>query len=685
MIGFADSSGNHPALRLLKLVESTFEQGGWLQQQLQMEFRPQQTEMAVRVAQAMGSDSSLLFEAGTGVGKSLAYLIPGIAYAVHNQRQLVVSSHTISLQEQILEKDLETCRTLFRKTPELSHLANFKASLLIGKSHYLCPGRLSRAIRDQESLLLPQDSAELARIAAWAEHTRTGLVQELQPQPKPEVWDWVNADSSQCNRRNCNHETCHYQKARKQMEEADVLIVNHALLFALLAAGMSPSGDTRGVLRADDFLVLDEAHTVPDIATDHFGLSLSNVGLMRLLHQLFNSKSGKGLLKKYPNEAHFAAVFEAENACVEFFNHIRYQLLHKRPVVRLQKPLWTEDLLSGPLQHIAEMLGGIAQKETDEQAEKEIMDYRRRVLSYKESIGSAIALSEPDQVYWIETTGKKRNNTSLRSAPIDVAPYLRDNLLRRGVSCTFTSATLQDAEGMERFASRCGASGTDHHAVTSPFDYARQMRINIASDCPPLNPEHRTMEQKFLVDTIAFCTSRVKGGTLALFTSYKEMNLVANTIAPDIQKQGRRLYVQGEGLSRSQLVNAMKKEGNAVLFGTDSFWTGVDIPGPALSQVIIVRLPFENPSDPVIAARSEACIERGEHPFAAITLPAAQIKFRQGIGRLIRNQSDQGVLTLLDSRVLRKSYGKAFLAMLPHQNYATFTQFNRLTNFRMFS
>jgi len=647
-----------------------------------MEFRPQQTDMAIRVAQAMTMDQSLLFEAGTGVGKSLAYLIPGISHAITHGRKLIVSSHTISLQEQILHKDLETCRTLFGKIPELQSLKDFKATLLIGKGNYLCPQRLQRAMRDKTDLFETKQSTELERIRKWAETTKTGVVQELYPQPNFEVWDWVNADSSQCNRRTCTPDTCFYQKAKEEIGRAHVLVINHALLFSLLGAGLSPGKDTRGILYADDFLVLDEAHTVPDIATDHFGLSVTNIGIHRLLTQLFNPKTNKGLLTKYHRTAHYHAVVNAMEASNEFFDVIRYQYLTQRSIVRLHKPMWVEDLMTAPLQALIETLGGIAQQEQDEQKEAEVLDYRRRVLKYREAIGSSISLAEDDHVYWLERTGKKGVNTGIRSAPIDVAPYLQDSLLTRGTSCTFTSATLQDADGMDRFAKKCGASGVDAEAVTSPFDYPSQMAINIAADCPPLDPNYKTMEIDFLADSIPFCTSRVKGGTMALFTSYKEMNLVADKISRDIQKQGRQLYVQGEGLSRSQLVAAVKKDGNAVLFGTDSFWTGVDIPGPALSQVILVRLPFENPSHPIIAARSDACIERGGKPFFEITLPFAQIKFRQGLGRLIRNHSDKGVLTILDSRVLKKTYGKAFLSMLPHPNYSTFTRFNRLEKFR---
>jgi len=682
LIGFAENSGNQKASQIFKLIEGTFDANGWLQKGLQMEYRPQQTEMAIRVAQAMTMDSSLLFEAGTGVGKSLAYLIPGIAHAVRNERKLIVSSHTISLQEQILNKDLNTCRTLFRNIPELSDFADFKATLLIGKGNYLCPQRLKRAMRDKTDLFETAASQELDRILKWSATSHTGIVQELYPQPNFDIWEWVSADSSQCNRRTCTPDTCFYQKAKEEIGKANVLVINHALLFALLGAGLSPGKDTRGILYPDDFLVLDEAHTVPDIATDHFGLSATNVGLHRLLSQLFNPKTNKGLLTRYHRNFHYQAIVSAMEAANEFFDQIRYQYLNERSIVRLHKPMWVEDLLTGPLQAVVETLGGIAQQEQDEQAEAEIKDYRRRVMQYREAVSSAIALAEDDHVYWIERTGKKGSNTGVRSAPIDVAPYLRKSLLTRSTSCTFTSATLRDAEGMDRFAGKCGAVGVDADAVTSPFDYPRQMAINIAADCPPLDPHHKTMEIEFLADSIVFCATKVKGGTMALFTSYKEMNLVADKISRDIQKQGRKLYVQGEGLSRSQLVSAVKKDGNAVLLGTDSFWTGVDIPGSALTQVILVRLPFENPSHPVIAARSDACIERGGKPFFEITLPAAQIKFRQGLGRLIRNHSDTGVLTILDSRILKKSYGQAFISMLPHSDYATFTRFNRQEKFR---
>jgi len=255
-------------------------------------------------------------------------------------------------------------------------------------------------------------------------------------------------------------------------------------------------------------------------------------------------------------------------------------------------------------------------------------------------------------------------------------------LFEQKTSCLLTSATLRDTNGMDRFAERCGAEGCDKEAVDSPFDYKNNMIINIASDCPPISPGDASMEVEFLVDSIKFCVSKVKGGSLVLFTSYREMNSVANRLSVPFQKMGRHLMVQGDGSSRSQIIENMKKAANAVVFGTDSFWTGIDVPGTALSQVIVVRIPFENPSHPILEARSEMLSARGEKPFFSLTLPNAQIKLRQGIGRLIRKHADKGLVTILDSRVLKKSYGKSLLEMLPHQDYSTFSRFNRDSNFQ---
>src|SRR5688572_27049933 len=319
MIGLRDDSGSAPVpahrdreaataspppavSHAPALAAKIFAEGGWLQDGLQLEHRPEQEQMARAVAAAVAADEPLLFEAGTGVGKSLAYLVPGIIHAVDQSRQLIVSTHTISLQEQLETSDLPKCRRLFKATPALARYADFKSAVLVGKGNYLCTTRLGHALADRASLFADADYDELQRIAQWAETTDTGLRHDLKPPPRPEIWDAVNADSSSCSRKHCDCEKCFYQRARVRLRSANVIIVNHALLFALINAGgaqaQGATTDARGVLFADDFLVLDEAHTVPDVATDNFGLSLSSYGVDRALKFLFNPRTQRGLFRK---------------------------------------------------------------------------------------------------------------------------------------------------------------------------------------------------------------------------------------------------------------------------------------------------------------------------------------------------------------------------------------------------
>ncbi len=685
MIGFSENITDAQALWLPELVDQVFKQNGLLQSNLELEFRPQQAAMATRVSQSMAGDTPLVFEAGTGVGKSLAYLIPGILHAYKNERKMIVSTHTIALQEQILSKDLKLCKQLFDVTEELSRFSDFKSALLIGKRNYLCTRRLQKAVAEKSDLFDLKLNPELERIVNWSKETEKGIIQELYPLPAGEVWDWVNADSSQCSRHHCSPETCFYQKAKKQIQDAHIIIINHSLLFALLSAGLSPGRDTRGILFPDDFLILDEAHTVPDIATEHFGLSVTNYAVHRALTQIFNPKNSKGLIAKYPSHEAKDAVVRAMEYADEFFERVNYEYLQERSILRLHKSQWTENTLALPLQAVADQLGRLAQKETNEQSENELKDSRQHILTLKAAIENAIELESEEQVYWLEKSGKKQQVINLRSAPVDVAPYLSDFVMQRNTHCLMTSATLSDAEGLDRFKAKAGAQNADSDQETSPFDFPNRMLINIAADSPEPDPNSKKFETEYLADSIEFAVSRVSGGTLVLFTSYEEMNRVATPIRKALSKLNRTFLIQGGNYSRSDLVKEFKKAGDAVLFGTDSFWTGVDVPGPALSQVILVRLPFENPSHPIQQARSEACIERGEKPFFSLSLPAAQIKFRQGIGRLIRNHQDKGVITLLDSRVLRKSYGQAFIQILPHTSYSTFTRFNRESKFQSFA
>lgn len=693
MIGLRDDTDSTlpppAASRAPELAARVFAECGWLQDFLKLEHRPEQDQMARAVAGAFRDDVPLLFEAGTGVGKSLAYLVPGIIHAVDQSRQLIVSTHTISLQEQLETKDLPLCRRLFRASPELQRYAEFKASVLVGKSNYLCTTRLAHALADRGSLLPDADHDELQRIAAWAQTSETGLRHDLRPPPRPEVWEVVNADSSSCSRKHCDCERCFYQRARARLRTANVIIVNHALLFALINAGGAQAHgattDARGVLFPDDFLVLDEAHTVPDVATENFGLSLSSYGIDRALKYLYNPRTQRGLLRRSGNAEAQQLVLDAMESAKQFFDFIAQSLLTPRSIVRVREPDAAEPLLDGPLSALHRMLGKLADKLEEGRERDELLEQKQRVKALQGGLTEWLTLGDAGHVYWAERTGRKQTIVTLRSAPIEVAPELRQHLFGCGTSVVCTSATLAMGGEIAPFAARLGADDARSVAVKSPFDFEHHMRVYVAADVPLPSPQEARLALDALTDYIRFCTERVAGGSLVLFTSYSDMRAVATTLEPVYRAAGRPFMMQGAELSRTELARQMRHLGNAVLFGTDSFWTGVDVPGDALAQVIITRLPFDPPTHPITEARCDAIRDRGGSPFNELTLPDALIKFRQGVGRLIRTATDRGLITILDSRTLAKSYGRLFVECLPQPEFVRLSRADREERFRPFA
>lgn len=691
MIGLHDdtASAPPPPSRAPELAAKIFAEGGWLQAGLNLEHRPQQEQMARAVAAAMKADSPLLFEAGTGVGKSLAYLIPGIIQAVDQSRQFIVSTHTISLQEQLETSDLPKCRQLFKSEPALARYADFKSTVLVGKSNYLCTTRLAHALADRASLFADADYEELQRIATWSTATTTGLRHELRPPPRAEVWDAVNADSSSCSRKHCDCEKCFYQRAKARLRSAHLIIVNHALLFALINAGGAQANganvDARGVLFPDDFLVLDEAHTVPEVATDHFGLSLSSYGVDRALKYLFNPRTKRGVFRKLGGPEAQQLVVDALEASRQFFDFLSLTLLAPRPVVRVREEGVAEPTLDGPLGALHRLLGKLGDKLEDGRERDEILEQKQRVKGLQAGLTDWLTLGNQGHVYWAERSGRKQTIVTLRSAPIDVAPMLRQHVFGCGTAVVCTSATLAMGGEIEPFALRLGADGAQATVVKSPFDFDRNMRVFIASDVPLPSPNEAKLALDVLADYVGFCTERVRGGSLVLFTSYTDMRAVAATLEPRYRAAGRPFLLQGADLSRTELAQQMRAQGNAVLFGTDSFWTGVDVPGDALAQVVITRLPFDPPTHPITEAKCEHIRDAGGNPFNDLTLPDALIKFRQGIGRLIRTATDRGLVTILDSRVMAKGYGRLFISCLPQPEFTVLTRETRNEKFDPFA
>ena len=665
------NEGNESAassVNLTDLVAKVFKPGGWLQEALSLEHRPEQDTMATTVSQSMSRDQALIFEAGTGVGKSLAYLIPGIIHSIESKRPAVISSNTIALQEQIQQKDLPICRELFQAIPELNAYADFKSTLLVGKGNYLCPTRLGNAIANKTELFPNDELEELQRIAAWSQTTQNGLRQELNPTPNWDVWEMVNAEGSACNRKNCSPDTCHYQRARVEMRKAQVVIVNHSLLFALLnAGGLSPNA--KGILLPDDFLVIDEAHTTAEVATEYFGARISSYGLDRQLKALFNPKRKSGIVRKFAHTKQLQTIIDAQEASQEFFGYITATRLEKRPISRISEQDWCEPTIVSPLKTVVEVMDSILAKVEDGAMHDELKDQRNRLHSSYAGIRRFIALAEEDHVHWLERSGRRNQIVTLRTAPIDIAPYLKEELFSKEISVTLTSATLSIAQRMEPFQRKVGALAEEAYRVESPFDYEKNTRIYIASDIPAPSREDARLAMDALIDYIDYCVKNVSGGSLVLFTSYSDLRKAGDALETEFATAGRPFFAQGQGLSRSEMSQEFRDAGNGVLFGTDSFWTGVDVPGAALSQVIVTRLPFDVPTHPITEAKAERIKENGGNPFGDLTLPEALVKFRQGIGRLIRKKDDRGIITVLDSRILQKSYGRQFLQSLPKSKF----------------
>jgi ATP-dependent DNA helicase DinG len=430
-------------------------------------------------------------------------------------------------------------------------------------------------------------------------------------------------------------------------------------------------------------VVLDEAHTVPEVATDYFGLRLSSYGIDRMLRHLYNPKTRRGLLQKLGSPEERQLVADALEANHQFFAFLQENHLLNQSIVRIRHENCAEAWLDGPLLALQKAVRTRADKFDEGREREELLEQAGKLRTAQLGVKRFLSLAEPEQhVYWLERTGRRQTVIALRSAPIDIAPQLKEALLDRQTAVVFTSATLAVAEDIQPFLARIGGPRVRAEIQHSPFDYARNMRVFLAADVPLPTREDAKLALDVLADHIDFCTRRTAGGTLVLFTSYADMQRVAEIVEPIYRGAHRPFFMQGRDASRTDLARMLREAGDGVLFGTESFWTGIDVPGDALSQVIITRLPFQVPTHPVLEARTEHVRARGGNPFNEITLPDALMTFRQGVGRLIRSQRDRGVVTVLDSRILQKAYGRQFLACLPQPRHTRFNRLNRAEVFQ---
>lgn len=667
------------------------------------EDRPQQRAFSRMIGGLYNDGGIGIAEAGTGTGKSIAYLLPAVRWALQNGERTVVSTNTINLQEQLVDKDLPFLRRALGEP--------FRFTLVKGRQNYISIRRAKLAYAASGTLFETAKETELAGIMEWLEKTEDGSLSDLSFRPSPEVWDEVASEADVCLRTRCpSFEQCFYQRARRDASSADVLVVNHHLLFSDLAVRHAQGNYTApAVLPHYRRLILDEAHNLEEVATQHLGATISRRNLFRILRRLENRGRGvlPSLLKAVEasrrdilsqsavdliSERLMPAMEGARERAVVVFGHLEDVLLERNEsMIRLEAsferhPVWgrgLDEALTGLLANLDTLLLGLenlreriaVDEEAREALEAQLLELRgagNRLSGAALALRSALRPPEDAlrMVRWMERRsdrGAGEANIILAAAPLDLAGVLRETVLDNVPTVVMTSATLATRGDFSFLRGRLGISATDQieEAIfPSPFDYDAQSMLAIPMDLPIPSGDNDKRIDEATVRATEEMAKITGGGIFVLFTSYRALRETAVGLRDRGAEAHWPLYVQGEA-PRAQLIKHFTDSGRGILLGTTSFWEGVDVPGHPLRGLIIPKLPFKVPTEPVTAARIEAIDARGGNSFASFMLPHAAIRLKQGFGRLIRSRTDRGAVMILDGRIARKSYGKYLLESLP--------------------